>query len=265
MTKTIKETLQYILLLLPASLRMAIGDKRAFATLATFMFLQNLIMFMIWVIYFANFSSLKGWHLEDLATLYGLAAFAFGSAFLFCGGTLDMGRAIVDGDLDIYLGRPRHPLPGLMFRESRAAGLGDILTAPVIWIAFGHQDAGGLAVLFMLGLFSSLIILATAMVINSLPFFNDQGSRLTDQLLESFIIISTYPHNGFPLAVKIVLMTLVPAGFVAFLPVEAFRTANMSEMALLAVAALAYMTFAVAFFNRGLRRYTSGNRMLEVR
>ncbi|MGA2551370.1 MAG: ABC-2 family transporter protein [Burkholderiaceae bacterium] len=263
--KRIRETMQYIVLLNGAALRMALSDRRALFALSFFMLLQNLVMFMVWIIYFANFSSLKGWHLEDLATLYGIAAFSFGTAFFLCGGTLDMGRAIVDGELDIYLGRPRHPLPGLMFRESRISGLGDIATAPIVWVVFGHQGPAGVLVLVLLGLLSSLIILATALAINCLPFFSSQSSRLSDQLLESFIIISTYPHNGFPVIIKILLLTLVPAGFVAFLPVEAFRTLDPLEIAALAGAALIYLLLAITVFNLGMKRYASGNRMLEVR
>jgi ABC-2 type transport system permease protein len=259
------DTQQYVGLLIRAALRMAVADRTWFVTMSLFMFLQNMLMFSIWAIYFSRFSSLGGWHLEDLANLYGIAAFAFGMAFFLCGGALDVGRSIVGGELDIYLGRPRHPLPGLIFRESRVAGFGDIMTAPIIWSLFGHHGPGDLLVLTFLGLCSAMVILATALAFNCLPFFASESSRLSDQLLESFTIISSQPQNGFPLIVKVILMTLVPAGFVAYLPVEAFRTTNLGEMALLAGAALLYMALAVAFFNMGLRRYASGNRMLEVR
>lgn len=265
MLKDIKGIFAYIAILVPAALKAAVQNKTAFWSLSFFMFVQNIIMFMIWVIYFSNFSNLRGWELSDLATLYGLAAFSFGLAFLLCGGALDLGRSIVEGELDIYLGRPRHPLIGLLFRESRAAGLGDMLTAPVLWIWFGSYSPLELGVLVILGLFSAMIILATALVINCLPFFAAQGSRMTDQLLESFIIISTYPHNGFGMAVKILLLTVVPAGFVAYLPIEAIRNFDLGQMAMLGGAAIFYMSMAVIIFNRGLRRYTSGNKMLEVR
>ncbi len=265
MWKQIQGNIRYASFLIPTALKAAVQNKAAFFSLSFFMFLQNMIMFMIWVVYFSNFSNLRGWELSDMATLYGLAAFSFGVAFLLCGGALDLGRSIVDGELDIYLGRPRHPLIGLLFRESRAAGLGDMLTAPLLWIWFGHYSPLELGVLTLLGLCSATIILATALVINCLPFFAAQGSRTTDQLLESFIIISTYPHNGFGMAIKVLLLTVVPAGFVAYLPIEAIRDFDLLKMAVLGCAAIFYMSVAVFIFNRGLRRYTSGNKMLEVK
>ncbi len=263
--KTIRETIQYILLLIPPALKTAMQDRRAFYSLSVFMFLQNIIMFMSWVVYFSNFSSLKGWGLADVAVMYGMAAFSFGIAFLFSGGTLDMARMIGEGQLDIYLGRPRHPLPGLMFREGRAAGFGDMITAPLLWVVFAHCDVWQLLLLTLCGLCSGLVILATTLVINCLPLFFSQAGRLNDQLLETFTIVSTYPQNGFPGMVKILLLTLVPAGFVAFVPVEAFKTGNVWLFLGLAAASVMYMTIAVMIFNRGLWRYASGNRMLEMR
>ena len=42
------------------------------------MFANNLILFLLWVIYFTDFSSLRGWGLQDLALLLGIVAWAFG-------------------------------------------------------------------------------------------------------------------------------------------------------------------------------------------
>lgn len=265
MWQNIKRNIRYASILIPASLKAATQNKAAFLSLSIFMFIQNIMFFMVWVIYFSNFSSLRGWELADVATMYGLAAFSFGLAFLLCGGALDLGRSIVDGELDIYLGRPRHPLMGILFRESRVAGLGDIVTGPLLWIYFGHYTPIELGVLVMLGVFSGMIILATALAINSLPFFAGQGNRVTDQLIESFICISTYPHNGFGMAVRIILLSVIPAGFVAYLPIEAIRDFDISKMIIIGCAAVFYMSLATIVFNRGLRNYTSGNKMLEVR
>ncbi|MEJ2680828.1 MAG: ABC-2 family transporter protein [Gammaproteobacteria bacterium] len=254
-----------MILLIPVALKTALQNKTAFWSLSFFMLFQNIIMFLIWVIYFNNFSSILGWQLSDLAALFGLVSFSFGLAFLLCGGALDLGRAIVEGELDIHLGRPRHPLIGLLFKESRAAGLGDVLTAPILWLWFGNYSALELLTLTILGLFTAIIFLATTIAINCLPFLATSSSRISDQLLDSFIIVAIYPHNGFPLSIKILFLTLIPAGFIAYLPVEAIRNFNLAQMALIGGAALFYMSLAVAIFNVGLRRYTSGSHTLIVR
>lgn len=265
MLRTVIDNIKYMKLLVPLSLKNAMSNKTAFWSLNIFMFVQNLILFMMWLVYFHNFSSLKGWQPADVATLNGIAAFAFGIAFFFCGGALDLARAIMDGELDVYLGQPRHPLIGLLFRECRVAGIGDMLTAPLLWIWLGNYSALEIVLLFLLATFAGMVLLATAMVVNCLPFFIESGGRTTDQLLESFIIVSVYPQNGFGLAIKVILLTVVPAGFIAFVPVLAIREFDLWLMALCGIAGVFYLSFAVWIFNLGLKRYTSGNRMLDVR
>lgn len=265
MWQNVANNLSYIQLLVPIAFKNSMSNKTAFWSLNIFMFLQNLLLFMMWLVYFHNFSNLRGWGLGDVATLNGIAAFSYGLVFFFCGGTLDLARSIMDGELDVYLGQPRHPLIGLMFRECRVAGIGDMLTAPVLWIWLGNYSALEIFLLFFLSIFAGLVLLATALIVNCLPFFIESGGRTTDQILESFIIVSVYPQNGFGTFVKVILLTVVPAGFIAFVPVVAIREFDLSLMALCGVAGIFYMSFAVWIFHLGLKRYTSGNRMLDVR
>src|SRR5713101_8859288 len=106
------------------------------------MFGNNMIFFLVWVIYFANFSNLRGWRLEDLALLIGVVAWAFGLTVFLTGGVRDVAQTIVDGGLDIYLGRPRHPLPSLLMSRSLPSGMGDMASAFVFWLWLGHSGLG---------------------------------------------------------------------------------------------------------------------------
>ncbi len=116
-----------------------------------------------------------------------------------------------------------------------------------------------------MGIFAAVIILATALIINCLPFFQTQGKTATEQILESFIIISVYPQNVFSIGVKVLLLTLIPAGFIAFFPINAIRNFDVLHMIVMGVAAVFYMSMAIIIFNWGLKRYTSGNKILEVK
>jgi hypothetical protein len=51
----------------------------------------------------------------------------------------------------------------------------------------------------------------------------------------------------------------------AFLPTEAIRNPEATNVVSMLGAALVYSLLAVAVFNRGLRRYASGNGVLELR
>ena len=61
------------------------------------------------------------------------------------------------------------------------------------------------------------------------------------------------------------LFTVFPTAFVALVPVEAVREADPLKVLVLLGAALVYAGLAVWIFERGLRRYASGNRVLELR
>jgi len=54
-------SLAYLAALLGANLRAAFARPVAALVAALFMLGNNLILFVVWVIYFANFSSLRGW------------------------------------------------------------------------------------------------------------------------------------------------------------------------------------------------------------
>ena len=262
---SIRHTFEYIALLFPVAFKSAMKNRNAFYLLNSVMFIQNLLFFMTWVVYFNNFSNIRGWELPDVAAMFGLFAFSFGLAFLLFGGTLELGRAIIEGELDSYLGKPRSPLIGLLCKESRVPGLGDILTAVALWTYYCDYSLGQYVTLFILGLCASIIMLATILVIHCLPFFVNQTERLTTQLSETFVIISLYPHNGFGMAIRTVLMTIIPAGFIAYLPIEAVRSMNLWLVGAMIMAAVFYLWVAAMLFYYGLNRYTSGNKFLDMK
>ncbi|HET6522206.1 MAG TPA: ABC-2 family transporter protein, partial [Geminicoccaceae bacterium] len=86
-----------------------------------------------------------------------------------------------------------------------------------------------------------------------------------EEVFQMFLMVAFYPQHPFGFTVRVVLFTLFPTAFVTLLPVEAVRVAS-APMALAVLAAAAfYAALAVAVFDRGLRRYASGNRLLELR
>lgn len=66
-------------------------------------------------------------------------------------------------------------------------------------------------------------------------------------------------------AVRFLLLTVFPAGFVAMVPVEAVRDGDPVKVAACAAAAVVYAGLAWLVFERGLRHYTSGSRIIELR
>ena len=62
-------------------------------------------------------------------------------------------------------------------------------------------------------------------------------------------------------ALKVLLFTLIPGGFISYLPVTLLREFNPWLLLAVAAGAAAYATLSTFVFYRGLRVYESGNRL----
>ncbi len=259
------ETLRYLGSLLRLTLQ-ALGARPAVAlSAAGFMFANNLVFFVTWAIYFANFSALRGWHLEDVALLVGMVVWAYGVAVVFAGGIRTMARTIVDGGLDVHLGRPRHPLPSVLFGRPITSGLGDIASAIPFWLWLGQRGVGDLPLL-MLAATSAAIILGSAVVImQCLVFWWPRALGFCEHLYEMLLLVTYYPQHAYGFGARLLLLTVFPAALIGFLPAEAVRAHSTLLIVAVVGAAGLYAALAVLVFNLGLRRYASGNRFVELR
>jgi ABC-2 type transport system permease protein len=79
------------------------------------------------------------------------------------------------------------------------------------------------------------------------------------------LLIVFYPQNTYGFLVRLVLFTILPAAYIGLLPVEAVRDHSLLQALAVLAAAVGYAALAVWVFERGLRRYASGNRILELR
>ena len=251
--------------LIRCNLKAGFVPLKTTALAASFMFANNLVFFIVWIIFFSNFSNIRGWEQQDVALLMGLVAWAVGSAVVLAGGVRDIARAIVDGDLDVHLGRPVHPLPSLIFSRSIPAGLGDMATALLFWFSIGGQGLADLPFLLTLATAAAIVFVATNAIVQSAAFWIPGMVQLAEEVLSLMIMVSAYPQHSFSPLLKIILYTIFPTAFIGLLPVEAVREASILKGLGLLTAAVVYAGLAHWVFNKGLRRYTSGNRFLELR
>ena len=262
---TTRSALLYLGALLRLNLAGVLGRPFLAVASSAMMLGNNLIWFLIWVIYFANFSSLRGWQRADLALLMGIVAWAFGLTMLLCGGVRDIAQTIVEGGLDCHLGRPRHPLPGLLMRRVVPSAPGDLASAFLFWLWLAERSPGELPLLLLVASTAAVVLTATATLIQCLAFWLPGAVPLCDELFNAFMMVAVYPQHPFGLTVRLALFTVFPTAFVGLLPVEAVRDPDPLKMLALLAAALIYAALAVIVFGRGLRRYASGNQMVELR
>lgn len=243
------------------NLRATLALRGAFWFAAVMMLLNNLLYFSIWWIFFDRFDEIRGWRFGDMAALFGVVAAGFGCAVVFAGGVRDLGRYIIDGELDGFLTQPKPPLLHALGSQSRASGWGDIASGLFLIGISGVVRPASAPLVLVAVASSAAVFTATGVILHSSAFWLGRTDSLARQFWEFQIAFSSYPRVIFGGVLKVLLFTVIPAGFIGFLPAELLRDFTWLGLAAVLGGASAYVLLAFAVFGRGLRSYESGNRV----
>ena len=78
-------------------------------------------------------------------------------------------------------------------------------------------------------------------------------------MLGALKMFSTYPMNIFNGIVRIFLLTVIPAGFISFVPLQLLQHFSWALFAGMIGFTILFASVAGGMFELGLRRYESGN------
>jgi ABC-2 type transport system permease protein len=238
--------------------------RGAFISQVAAMFLNDGVWVVFWALFFTRFPVLGGWSIADVITIWAITAAGFGLAYAIFGNALGLASVIAMGQLDVWMLYPRALLPHLLLGRMHTTAWGDALFGYLVYIGFVHPDLMHLLLFVVLTLSVAMLFVGFGVLTGSLSFFLGNASGLAQQWQFALITFSTYPSVLFQGAVKIVLYTLIPAGFVSYVPLEALRRLSLADGALALSGSLAVLLAGVAVFYFGLRRYESGN-LTEMR
>jgi ABC-2 type transport system permease protein len=217
-----------------------------------------------WLIYFARFPVVQGWGRADIITLWAVTAFGFGLCFSLFGNINRIASIVVRGDLDFYLVYPRHVLLHLASSRMDATALGDVAFGLAVFFVLVRPTVIQ-ALLFVLGgVLVACLFFGFTVITHSLAFILGNSERLSEQASNTLIHFATYPSGIFHGPIKVVLFTLIPAGFINSIPVSVIRDFNPLFFAGLTVAAVSAILASDRIFRAGLRKYESGN-LIQVR
>jgi ABC-2 type transport system permease protein len=238
-----------------AAIRVSMADRTNFTLLFGGMVLNNGFVLLMWFMFFAGFRSVRGWQLADMALQIGVLAVTFGAAGVFAGGYRDMAAVILRGDLDAWLTQPRALLPRLLALESSAPAWGDILVGIALLTFQASLHWHDLPALLFVLAGSFIVFLATGVLFGSLAFWITGARSFARDLMEFLLIFGTWPGSIWSGGTKLIVYTIVPAGFVVVLPVRFLREPSLTAGTLVVAAAVVYAGLALAVFRLGLRRY----------
>ena len=250
----------FVQALVVTNLKAAAALRGAFAMQVVFMILNNATFFVFWWALMRRVPDLRGWHLGDIEVLFGVVAAGFGLTVTLAGGVRHLSRLIDDGELDTLLTQPKPVLLHALGLRFQPSGLGDVLSG-VVFLAWSGQVSWRAAPLVVLAIATSaLVFLACGIVFHSLAFWAGNVETVARQMWELVITFALYPEPLFGGALRLILFTLLPAGFVGYVPAHLAQRPTLALAALATTAAVVYLIIAVVLFDRGLKRYASGSR-----
>src|SRR5712691_2015845 len=245
------KTLRFVLAYLSLNLSAAMEYRAAFLAQAVGMLLNDLFFMAFWLLYFARFPNVAGWGPADVAQLWAIAAVSIGLSATLLGNCTRLATIIVQGQLDYYLGLPKNTLVHLLVSRSGLAGWGDVAFGLLAFFVFGRLDVPSIALYLVLVVFN--------MLAGCLGFWIGNAEATAFQAQQATLNFSLYPGAMFQGWIRILLFTVLPAGFVSHVPVELLRSFDPWRMALLLGFAILIVAAAFGVFRIGLRRYESGN------
>jgi ABC-2 type transport system permease protein len=246
--------------LFKTNLKSAAAQRGAFALSMTFMALNNFIVFVFWWVLFGKVPHLRGWHVGDVQLLFGISAAGFGSMQALAGGAMGLSRFIDEGSLEPLLTQPKPTLSYALGCRSQASGFGDFCSG-VAFIAMSGYWSWASTPLVVLAVATSAVTFTAACVLfGSLAFWIPRSHVLSRQLLDLTITFSLYPDVLFGGVLRLLLFTLLPAGFIAYVPAALVRSASWTDFALTLLGGALFAWLAGRAFRAGLRRYSSGSR-----
>ncbi len=228
------------------------------------MFINDFFWIAFWCLFFTRFPVVRGWGVNDIITLWAIAASGFGLAHMVMGNALFLPGIIMKGELDSWLLYPRAVLPHLLLGKSAPTSWGDALFGIVVYLMFVKPDLPHFSLFLALICSVAILFVGFSVFTGSLAFFMGSAEEVSVQLRIAMITFSTYPSPIFQGFVKILLFTVLPAMFVSHLPVSALRNMSMIEAFYSFAGAFGVLVAGVALFYLGLRRYESGN-LMEMR
>ena len=242
------------------NLNAQLAYRGAFFSEVIAMFINDGAWVVFWMFFFTRFPVLRGWSLTDVMSLWAVATAGYGIAYCVMGNAhRQLAPAIAQGELDLWLLHPRAVLPHLLLGRSVPSAWGDGAFGYIVYFVFVRPDAARMAMFVVLTFIVAIVFVGLGIMAGSVSFYLGNASTLSDQWRDTVITFATYPPTLFEGAVKVLLFTVLPAGFVSYLPVETLRSMSIWDLFTAFSGAVAVLAAGAGMFYHGLRRYESGN------
>jgi ABC-2 type transport system permease protein len=242
------------------NLASAMEYRASFVSQAFGMLLSNATFVLFWWVLFQQVhGSIGGYGFRDVMFIWALASSAFGLGDVLFGNTRQLTRLIITGELDTFLLQPCNLLVNVCCARTSLSAYGD-LAYGFLLLALTQGGDGQAWLFFLLGVpIGALLMTGLAIGTHSLTFYLGDASLIGGLSTEFVLNFSLYPEGIYPSVIRAVMYSLIPAAFVVHVPLRLARNFDPLWLAVWLAAAAIYCALSAWFFHRSLRRYESGN------
>jgi ABC-2 type transport system permease protein len=227
------------------------------------MALNNASFAFFWWILFDRVGTIGNYGFREVMMLWAIVSSSFGIGVVLFGNAMRLNDMIVKGELDSYLLQPKNTLVNILASKTRVSGWGDLVYGFVLFFILFGFDPIRLVLFIVYTITGALLFVSLFSLSGSLAFFLGNANALGNTMVEFAISVSIYPESIFTGPVKTLVFTALPIAYISFVPVRALRTLTLVNgvMPILVSLGMTVLTFFV--FHTGLKRYESGNLMIN--
>lgn len=262
MLTEVKNNFRYFINAIKVGLKSAMAYKVSFLIQAIFMLLNNSFFLVFWGVVFSHAGNDSGITFNNVLLLWSFSTISYGITYFFFGGTKKINEYIITGAMDSFLLQPKNVLLNVATSKCEFAAMGDMLYGIVIGFIACHGDLSRYALLLILGLFGSIFFISTEVMCRSISVWIGDTKSIANRYTEMLLItFSTYPENIFKTGIKIMLYTVVPVAYLAYLPAKLVESLDLKIIIPIILAGIIYFVASVKVFNKAMKNYESGNSM----
>jgi len=259
MLMEVKKNLSLIFAYFKLNISSAMEYRVSFLIQLFGMVLNNVSFAFFWWLLFEKIPRIAGYGYKEVMILWSISSAGFGLAFIFFGGVLKLNQYIIKGELDSYLLQPKNVLINVISSSTVFSAWGDLLYGIVLFIIVNGLNPLGL-LSFAFYCITAMILFVTVLgTAHSLAFYMGNNSSMVQLVFEFMISFSIYPEGIFKGAVKWIIFTILPAGFITMVPLRLLQHFELGWFLLLIGVCLFWIITMFTIFHLGLKRYESGN------
>jgi len=225
------------------------------------MILNNSVFALFWFVVIDRTGGIGGYGFSDIMIVLALSSTAFGLAHVLFGNIRHIGRIVMTGGLDVYLLQPKDAWLNVIISKTSLSAWGDFVYGYIVLALLPGTTILHVILFTLLIIPGALIFAAVFAAAESLVFFMQNSQAISSALSEFLLSFSLYPEGVFANEMRFIFYSIIPAGFISFMPLRIFKAFDWTMVPILWLIAILYVALSYVVFQVGVKRYESGNKM----